>query len=172
MQIKKHSQGFTLLELLVVVLIIGILAAIALPQYKKTTDRAQFSIMLNIAKAMAEANERFYMVNDRYSTKVSELDIDIPAKSINSQYAYFDWGECQLYVRKGVYCSNISKLKNQVLFGYRFNEQSDFSNQIICMAKGADRNSRYAKVCEGFGNYYTTSSCEYIGKCMFYKIRH
>ncbi|EAR59527.1 pilin [Neptuniibacter caesariensis] len=54
---KKTQQGFTLIELMIVVAIIGILAAIALPAYQTYTNRAKFSEVVSATGAVKSAVE-------------------------------------------------------------------------------------------------------------------
>ena len=170
---KTVNKGFTLIEMLVVMLIIGILAAIALPQYQRVIDKTRFTTMMNIAKALALSNERYYMIHNEYYTNIRNLDITLEANSISvsGSFAYYDWGNCWVYYKRGVFCTNNTNLQNQIMVGYTFGDQSATNNKMLCMAKGNDQNSRYAKVCEGVGTYWTTSSCEILGTCMFYNIK-
>ena len=79
-EIKNSSQGFTLLELLVVVLIIGILAAIALPQYQMAVGKSKFATIKNITRSLAESHQRYYLAYDQSTTNLNKLDIEKPSE--------------------------------------------------------------------------------------------
>jgi len=73
-----NKKAFTLLELLVVVLIIGILAVIALPQYKRAVDRSTAAQGISIIKSVWQSMESYYLTNNSFPTSFDQLDIEIP----------------------------------------------------------------------------------------------
>ncbi|MDX2413379.1 MAG: pilin [Woeseiaceae bacterium] len=82
----KKQQGFTLIELMIVVAIIGILAAIAIPAYKDYTIRAQVSEGLSLASGAKAAVSEFYMDAGVFPTSNDEAGISAAA-DILGRYA-------------------------------------------------------------------------------------
>lgn len=76
---KKVQQGFTLIELMIVVAIIGILAAIAIPAYQDYTIRAQVSEGLNLSGGAKAAVTEFYQDRGVWPTDNTEAGLETAA---------------------------------------------------------------------------------------------
>jgi type IV pilus assembly protein PilA len=68
---KSLQKGFTLIELMIVVAIIGILAAIAIPAYQNYTIRAQVTEGLSLADGWKTGVAEFYAQNGTFPTSCS-----------------------------------------------------------------------------------------------------
>jgi len=81
----QTQQGFTLIELMIVVAIIGILAAIAIPQYQNYVIRSQVSEGLSLAGGQKTAVEEYY--SNRGTLPTTNTQAGLPnKKSITGKY--------------------------------------------------------------------------------------
>lgn len=64
----RHNKGFTLIELMIVVAIVGILAAVAIPAYQDYTVRARVTEGLSLASAAKLAVEEYHQTSDAWPT--------------------------------------------------------------------------------------------------------
>lgn len=83
------SRGFTLIELMVVVAIIGIIAAFAMPSYREyvaATRRAEAATALLEG---AQALERYYSANGTYITAANALPAVFPTQAPANGTAYY-----------------------------------------------------------------------------------
>ena len=70
---RKYMRGVSLLELMIVVLIIGILAAIAYPNYREYLVRAKRTEAKAALLQIATNQERFYLQNNTYTQDLTAL---------------------------------------------------------------------------------------------------
>lgn len=88
---RSRERGITLMELLTVVVILGILAAIAIPSYRNYLIRAQRTDATSALLRIAAAQEKFYLQNNTYATN-DQLD-DPPPGGLgipSTEHGYYD----------------------------------------------------------------------------------
>lgn len=79
MRLARRSAGFTLIELMIAVVIIGILATIAYPSYVKSITKSQRKAGEACLSNYATFMERFYTTNLRYDQDTDSNDVELPA---------------------------------------------------------------------------------------------
>lgn len=106
----SRQQGFTLIEIMVVVVIIGILAALIAPNIIGRDDQARVAAARSDLQAISQALDMYKMDNFRYPTTELGLDalVNQPAEARNwPQGGYLKskpvdpWGTDYLYVSPG-----------------------------------------------------------------------
>ncbi len=75
---KKFQQGFTLIELMIVVAIIGILAAIAIPSYQDFTARSKVAEGINLVGSPKTSAAEFRLSNNRWPGSAASIGYTSP----------------------------------------------------------------------------------------------
>ena len=60
---RTSNKGFTLVEIMIVVVIIGLLAAMAIPAFKKVRDNSQTKAILNNLRQLSGAADQYFLEN-------------------------------------------------------------------------------------------------------------
>lgn len=72
---KKVQQGFTLIELMIVVAIIGILAAVAIPAYQDYTIRAKVTEGIGFASSAKTSVSEYYLSEDSFPGNATDAGV-------------------------------------------------------------------------------------------------
>ncbi len=147
--------GFTLIELLVVVLIIGILAAMALPQYELAVTKSRFATLQPIVRALADAQEVYYMENGDYATRFLDLGVTPPAggnlvEEENGESIKYSGFYCRLHAKAAVYCTG----EHYGYYRQQLQQSFDHPGERFCLVYHGDNQRRVElleKLCRSLG---------------------
>jgi type IV pilus assembly protein PilA len=73
MKISNNTKGFTLVEIMIVVVIIGLLAAMAIPAFQKVRINSQDKAVLNNARQLSAGADQYYLENGVSTVTLSDL---------------------------------------------------------------------------------------------------
>ena len=75
----RNRRGFTLVELAVVIVIIGVLAAFGVPKFLNSVEKSKAAEAFNYLSAIQGSQERYLAQNGVYAAAITSLDITLPA---------------------------------------------------------------------------------------------
>ena len=134
--------GFTLLELLVVVLIIGTLAAVAVPQYKKAVLKSRYSALMPIAKSIADNNEVYFLENGYYANNPQKLSVHADSNNLGNTTINITDGADLSYVQ----ASNETSIPHARYLVYQ-KHSTRYAGTTMCEAS----DEQAAQLCQALG---------------------
>lgn len=86
MHTKRQSAGFTLIELMIVVVVIAILTAIAYPSYTKYLMRSHRSAAQSYLMDLAQRQQQYLLDNRGYADTTALIALDAPTQQVAADY--------------------------------------------------------------------------------------
>ena len=113
----RNERGFTLLELLMVIVIIAVLAAMALPQYIRATEKSRGAEALQLLGAVRTSQERYrsFSPTNVYAANVGDVDFEAPVTT-----RYWGAGTSTFNATHAIYTRNGGQYTGSTI-GIRFN---------------------------------------------------
>ena len=88
MNMKKHQAGFTLIELVLVIVLVGVLAAVALPKFVDLGSDARISAIKGVDGAMRSANAVIYAKAAVSNSMGASSSVSVGGVSIDTAYGF------------------------------------------------------------------------------------
>lgn len=83
---KKKFKGFTLTEVMIVIILIGIIASIATARYSQLVEKSRTAEARHVLGLIRDAELAYYLEWNAYTNVLNRLGFNIPASCVNSFY--------------------------------------------------------------------------------------
>ena len=88
---RLNSKGFTLIEVLIVVIIIAVLAGLAVPMFRGTVEKSRKAEAEGVLSAVRSAEMRYFAANNTYTGTLANLDYNPAAADTSGQTVHFTY---------------------------------------------------------------------------------
>ena len=148
---NKHKLGFTLIEILSVVLIVAMLTAVALPQYRKSIRRAEAMEALVNVRTIFDSAKRYKVANSEAPLRLRGLDVEFfdASNMDNSEftigkftYKFDNTGVQACRINDGGYCLH---------FYYKY-ENGTMKDRDVLVCEVVDSNAIGEWLCNSLSN--------------------
>lgn len=136
------KKGFTLVELMMVMVIVGILVVIALPKYNEALERSRALEGINVLKEVSDAINAQYILDGNTYNGPSLSGMDYPRSKYFSAPAY------------GGNNSEITVTRNEWNYILTAHNSNGVLERIICMDTNSGDDCRAIGITSGYGTYY------------------
>ncbi len=138
-KIYRNQKGFTLVELMIVVIILGVLAGVAIPRYLARTDTAKINSTLSTLQALQGAMNNYYtdenLGNGKFPADDAEAAIELKLEdALNA--AGLTWADIKDgYGNSLKYGVDVATGSKFILYSQGKNKDLNGSDDIVCTDK-------------------------------------
>jgi len=128
-----NRKGFTLLEVMIVVIIVGILSSVALPQYITTLEKGKSAEAVTNIGSLRTSLDRYWYQNAAGTTDIDELDVDNPNDVTNRLYQYAITNSCTATTR--VYTIRAERIGKESDYWAQWSQTSNTAGKLTRSSK-------------------------------------
>lgn len=164
---KSRRSGFTLLELLVTVLILGILSSIALPNYNKSVEKARATEAMNMIKSANDAVYAYAAERNKCPASFEKILVSIPGAKTSQTLITGKFFEYRLNAATsspipGTSCGGVvaKRISGDIYCIWNpYHASSGGKRTLACTSSGV----RGQNICKSMGIYTTSKPSSSIG---------